>query len=302
MQGRPGCLLPGARALILLMLLAGCASPEPAASPGAALDEAAGQVSVQATATTGVIRGIVVDEAVRPLAGATVYLQDGPNATTNDAGTFGFDGLKPGAYFLTIDRAGYTQAKQSAQVLAGEAQPAVLRIQLKSIPAAAPYVEAYQTRLIVGFHACTDATGCLSIGGFVDNPAGIYGNGARYTLVLLNPNATVVQTEVRWEPTTPAAETGSVTCVASTTYDRADQQQRTGPSAVVVRLEATGVDEGKPVVADRAGCQWFPAPGSLPVGASYAQALDAYTHVFYNFRPRDDWQFGRDGDHPVPGG
>ena len=30
------------------------------------------------------------------------------------------------------------------------------------------------------------------------------------------------------------------------------------------------------------------------------QAVEIYVHVFYNFVPREDWQFGRDGDHPLP--
>lgn len=33
---------------------------------------------------------------------------------------------------------------------------------------------------------------------------------------------------------------------------------------------------------------------------AYDQPVQVYVHAFYNFVPRADWQFGRDGEYPVP--
>src|SRR5688572_21410353 len=96
------------RLLPLLLLaataLAGCsgdASPkdrEPAV-PDGAFDG----LNVKPTDETGIVRGVVVDEAIAPLEAAKVTLQ-GPGGSqeteTNALGAFGFDGLEPGTYFV----------------------------------------------------------------------------------------------------------------------------------------------------------------------------------------------------------
>src|SRR5687768_3515881 len=104
------CLLAGA-------VLAGCSggSDPPAAEPE---DAAFEQLALQATATTGVLRGVVVDEAIRPVSGATVTLSGtGTGTTTTNAeGLFGFASLAPGPYFVQVEKPGFTSAQSSTEV------------------------------------------------------------------------------------------------------------------------------------------------------------------------------------------
>ena len=289
----------------LLLAVSGCSDP-PASGAGAAqaaaLDEAASQVAVEATKTTGIIRGVVVDDAVRPLSGASVVLQDGHNATTGADGAFGFEGLAPGLHFLVASRIGYAETQQSTIVEAGVADPPIVRIQLQAVDLGTPYVEAYQTTFVSDMALCIDPSSdsCFSASGSSDNPAGIFGDVATSVNVELFPNATVAQTETHWDPTQPSATVGRATCSARLGFESVDQRSTAGESPLVARVNATGTIEDQPAVADSANCDWRPSPGPFPFGAAYGQILEATTHVFYHFVPREDWVFGRDGEYPVP--
>lgn len=84
------------------MLVAGLVVPLAGCSQGGSPDEAdvnLPDLGLEATATTGLIRGVVVDEAIRPIEGAKISLQAGSasqETTTTPEGAFGFDGLEPG--------------------------------------------------------------------------------------------------------------------------------------------------------------------------------------------------------------
>ena len=118
--------------LLLVPLLAGCA------------DEAAPEVDdfaqnldqeLQATEDTGIIRGVVVDFAIVPVADATVTLTGLDRSTqTNEAGAFGFDGLEPGTYFLEISKLGYNSTQASTDVEAGTDTPPVVKVRLEAAP------------------------------------------------------------------------------------------------------------------------------------------------------------------------
>src|SRR5690348_1474885 len=114
--------------LLLAGLLAGCASNPPtstATGPQPTFDE----LGLEATSSTGVIRGLVVDDAIRPVPGVKVSVNSQPPAetTTTDQGTFGFDGLAPGTYFLQVSKPGYIAGQQSVDVVAGVAEPPIAK-------------------------------------------------------------------------------------------------------------------------------------------------------------------------------
>jgi hypothetical protein len=139
-------------ALLFAALLAGCAgngSPQGTSATEPTFDD----LDLDATATTGVIRGIVVDDAIRPVAGAKVTLKgDAPRETTStEAGTFGFDSLAPGPYFLTVSKPGFSEAQASAEVVAGVAEPPIVKVLLNVDAANLPYFEAY---VFSGFIEC----------------------------------------------------------------------------------------------------------------------------------------------------
>jgi hypothetical protein len=115
-------------AVMLMSLgLAGCAAGGDGSEE--ADDLAVSDLGLEATATTGIIRGVVVDEAIRPLPGVRVTLVvEGETKQTesNDAGAFGFDSLPPGTYFLKAERFGFESIQQAAEVKAGDSQPRAL--------------------------------------------------------------------------------------------------------------------------------------------------------------------------------
>lgn len=293
-DGRHMLLAPRVVVAFACLLIAGCAGAPLQTDDGQFSDS--DEVDVTATETTGVIRGVVMDEALRPLQGATVTLQGGESTTTGEAGTFGFDGVEPGVSFVSISRRGYADTQQSVDVAAGVDEPPFVRILLRAIDVGTPYIDAFATKLLVGLRACVG--GCGLGPAQTDNPGGLFGNGSRSVNVALSPNATIGQTEAHWDATTPLAENGVLPCSSriGETQETVDYQANDGPTPLVTAVAASKDD----LVGDTLGCSWLPQPGDIPVGLSYAQTVDTYTHVFYHFQPNAGWQFGRDGEHPVP--
>src|ERR1041385_538006 len=114
---RPGLVA----ALLVLVLLAGCSgSPHKKASNDPADQANFDQLGLHATDKTGVIRGVVFDEAIKPVANATVNLTAGTTAAgvthTGADGAFGFSDLEPGTYFLHANKTGFIEVQQSAEV------------------------------------------------------------------------------------------------------------------------------------------------------------------------------------------
>lgn len=106
--------------LVAGLVLAGCSDGPKAKDDGvlSALED----VEVDTTATTGAIRGVVVDDAIRPLAGVNVTLAPGDLTTlTDDAGQFVFEGLPPAVYFVAVHAFGYADSQSSVDVVAGAA-------------------------------------------------------------------------------------------------------------------------------------------------------------------------------------
>lgn len=140
-------------AVVLCLAVAGCATKSPKASdePEANFD----QLDLKATETTGIIRGVIVDAAVRPVAEASINLTgEGAGRVTKSAldGAFGFDGLQPGTYFLTVSKKGHIAAQTSAEVVAGVSDPPIVKVLLDVDPASRPQVELYH---LDGFIACS---------------------------------------------------------------------------------------------------------------------------------------------------
>lgn len=94
------------------------------------------------SATTGAIAGVVVDEAIRPIAGAFVTLQaTQANATTDDNGVFRFTDLQPAFYAFQVTAAGFLPIQGSADVLANTVTPA--KVQLIQDLSPQPYHQTY---------------------------------------------------------------------------------------------------------------------------------------------------------------
>jgi hypothetical protein len=136
------------RAAILLLasalLLAGCSGSRTAGDAGPAAD-------------AGVLRGLVVDDAVRPLAGVSVAArgQGGEwNATTGADGLFRIAGLPPGAYLVSASKLYHIGSEQAVDVRADAGpggEPPLVRFQLAFEARSVPFAALYKYE---GFHEC----------------------------------------------------------------------------------------------------------------------------------------------------
>lgn len=337
------------RPLVVLLLaalpavaLAGCAGGggdgDGAADPAKDVDF--GDLDLQATDTTGIIRGVVVDLAVRPVAGVAVELRGAgePTRTTSNAeGAFGFDALPPGDYFLTASKPGYIEAQQSTQVVAGVEEPPIVKILIEADPTTQPYVEAY---VFAGFIECSVRGMVIAYQCGVTDVDVVH---EEYELAMA-PESIV--SEMIWASTQAAGDelSLSIRCLPgdSDPAEKCPEGQRgivrsEGKSPQVARINRTlaeqwalgvnpliidlfafgrsdldaynesTVDEAQKPVTGEDCLDWngvvFPDGTCVRAtgpGLILNQKVDVYTHVFYGYAPPEDWQFSVDGDPPAP--
>lgn len=305
-------------------LVAGCAAQE-----GPAQD-----ATPQATATTGILHGIVVDEAIRPLSNASVRLNlaDGSElATSSDAdGGWAFGDLPAGAYFLRTSKLGFFTSQVSANVTAGVPDPERVRIVLLVDPVNLPAVDAYA---FDGFLQCSvtlvAARAALcnpsqAAGPLCTLPVNVCTAGPenltddRFLAIhdISRPGLAFLQSEMQW---TPGSGLGENLKAIPGSRDPAtgeinDFRPFEGPSPLVMPMDgdvanALFLGNGKEYTlrvfsgyVDGTAPPCLPSPAGCQwgVGLAFNQRFTILTHAFYGFTPPADWQFGRDGLPPVP--
>lgn len=194
----------------LAVLLAGCSGgpgPAPATGdggPGPGPDEV----------PPGGIAGVVVDEAVRPIAGATVELTDlGRTTETDEGGVFVFEDVPAGSHFLRASHPLFDSVQQAIEVAEGEEAPTA-RIQLTRVIFAQPYaaIQKFDGYVVcsIGFFVyaseeCGEGVGvpcevpelgCSRVGGQGNNHA-------QWDFYLDGPFIATLVVEMTWEPTSP---------------------------------------------------------------------------------------------------
>jgi hypothetical protein len=299
-----------ALAALLASLLAGCASTDDPSGPSAS-EPTFDDLDLQATSSTGVIRGVVVDDAIRPVPGATVRLTgDAPQeTTTTESGTFGFDSLAPGTYFLEVSKPGFFSGQQSADVVAGIADPAIVKVLLAVDTASLPYVEAY---VFDGYIECMtpNVALCGLVNGLVEiagGPANVTADSSqvRYPLAKA-PSWT--QTEMVWSST--QALGGSMTVMYSYHNGCDDATglycdlEAAGPSPLLLvatpdDITRIGLGAEEPDLYIRTFTD--SAVEGAPVGSAgltLEQSFQYYTHIFYGYQPPAGWRFS--SGEPVP--
>lgn len=292
----------------LLLALAGCAGQAPAETP----DDFALDGDLEATATTGVIRGVVVDEAVVPVAGATVAIAAlGRETTVDEGGAFGFGAVEPGNHFLTVAKLGYQTQQASVVVEAGVDQPPVLRVQLVRDPATTPYVTAYQ---FTGFMKCS--LSYIALCGVAPDETG---DSFLAEFEVTAPPAWV-NMEAVWEGTQPTGDQMNLNMGATPAGPDTTCCTAQGPSPLLAQANKTvlaeyGVGAGENLIGrmfawEMEGTGIDDHTGQcVPVvlttycqgpGAAIDQEFELFVHAFFHYAPPEDWRFTSDPDVPRP--
>lgn len=296
---------------VLLTFLAGCAQ-DPADDAGS--DSFVPEEEFEdytATETTGVIRGVVIDDAIRPVEGALITLNLGPdgarNATSSDSGAFGFADLEPGTYFMQVSKAGYNAVQASADVVAGDDEPALVKVLLSVNPDERPYFSVINWNGYIECSFRVAVPGVTSVG--VNACNGVGNQDVNFPLAPMDAIPTFVQAELIWENTQPTGSglsfvVGPPDC-RDVKYNRAD-----GESPLVIRMNQTEIladseaaeDDG--FLPESGICyrafSYVSAQSAGALGLVTSQQFDAFYHVFYNMMPPEGWQFSIDGDPEQP--
>lgn len=308
-----------AAALLFMASLAGCSS-------GSDVQGDADQPQLTATATTGVIRGVVVDEAIRPLAGVAIEIaQAGSSARTaaTDAnGFFGFDELAPGGYFVTAKKAGYLTMQQSVEVVAGVDEPPIVKIQLGLQLGELAFYTAIK---IEGFMECavTGANLCFILNYY---PCfALQSAGQACTGNLTNDNSFFVldshfngynrvpdwtQAEMTWESTQSVFTylTLRIDIMSEAPFIDFSNSTASGPTPLMASFNQSIAEEYELGVGAAFALEAF--SGGSPVlceiddllciaEATVEQRITYFVHTFYGYLPPPDWRFTTDGTVPA---
>lgn len=299
---------------VLAIVLAGCLG----GGDGPAEPEAA---------TTGVLHGVVVDQAIRPLAGAnvTVGLPDGTQRSdqTDLDGRWAFPGMQPGTYLVETALAGYFTERTPANVTVGEADPLGVRVVLEVNHTILAAIDAY---VFDGYLQCSATAVAVRQACDLDEALGPVCGGLpcgdlsedQFMAVhgIGRAGMAFIQSELQWDPSSDLGESLRAVPGARDPESGAvqDFEGVEGPAPLIVQLSgevatALGIGTGKDYAVrvfssyrDGTAPPCLPAPAGCPwgVGVAYQQRFSMVTHVFYGFVPPEGWQFGRDGLPPLP--
>ncbi|MEA3137631.1 MAG: Carboxypeptidase regulatory-like domain [Thermoplasmata archaeon] len=188
--------MPARRALallaVLLAALAGCAGG--AGGDGAPASPLDGLDDVEpAQEGKGAVAGVVVDESIRPIAGASVSMAGAVVAETDEGGIFILDALEPGLAIFAVTAPGFLPVQTSADVQPGATSQ--VRVQMPRDTRPVPYKVTYRHD---GF---IEAWGGYAQY-YVENiqPSGTCDCRLYFTP---EPNATTIVYEAYWEANTP---------------------------------------------------------------------------------------------------
>lgn len=283
-------------ALLVGTLLAGCAG---GGGGSEASDPAFDELDLQATATTGIIRGVVVDEAIRPIADARVVLRTEParEAVTGGDGLFGFDGLEAGAYFMTVERRGYFPVQQSAEVIAGVEEPPIVKVLLKVDAARTPF---WQALVFDGYIECT--TSVLVLCGAPAILTGQNFTNDRFAWdQYFSDNATHLQAEMVWESTQALSPELYFEMEAlNDDCEDADEgndigfflNNTRGPSPIYSTVNETQIKEWSIGTVCPIWMSIFSGGvAGTPAGFTVQQRFTMYFHTFHFYAPPAGWRF-----------
>lgn len=281
-------------AALLAVLFSGCAAQSPETVP---TEELVAFEDLTVSDSKGLIRGIVISETITPIEGATVELRLGTamQKVSDAQGAFVFTELEPGDYFLTVSKAGYFPVQSSAVVVAGVAEPPIVKVQLLIDAASQPYTELLQWGAFLQCGAAIPMVGSL-------NPCALTGSDNVHDFPFGSSRIPdFAQAEAVWTGTQPlgnylsfgfydpdslasnwkSVNTGSPAVVNATTEEIVDALDEEAEQLIVRLFPGTGPDGTNPTVV-------------------VEQRYDVYVTYFYGFAPRAGWVFAADGYCATP--
>lgn len=298
------------------LLLSGCATKTPTATTAAD--------TTTRIANPSTVHGVVVDGAIRPLAGALVSLRDGEatRATNTSAdGRFQFASVTLGAHALKVQLKGFQDAQITFEVDSAVATAEQRIILAPDASFKKPYVQQYKFQGLIECGGVVDipppAPGGYAALAACDLPNEVTGQKLTddkfMTLESVDGGAPAwVQCEVVWESTSPLGNSflvymdelnrtgaGSGGKGSATSAKFTELTNAHGTSPLVAHLSGKEVDRlGRGFDLQVRVFPWYEDP--KPIGVTYEQAFTVYTDIFYGFTPPDGWTLGKDGAVPVP--
>ena len=291
--------------LLVTVLLSGCSGGGDGEPPGAGLPS-----GLEVDSVTGALHGVVVDQAIRPVAGATVAIS-GPNertAETGEDGSFAFGRLPPGTYLVQASHPIFAPAQTTAQVEAGDAEPPAVRVLLERLFAQEPFSEVikFDGFIQCGYDAAVLTSQCVNdyttivVGGGVANDLRTLVDNRGY-VTAVGPGWQVMVYELVWEPTAQGTSQEMFFLVSFFNRTASDHYGRaTGESPVALRLHVGETHESQAGAEEQVPAEGRPdlyvfagisAGGGLPVGAGVSQSFTFFQHNFYYGLPPEGWSF-----------
>jgi hypothetical protein len=294
-------------AMLVLVSLAGCADEKVAAEPTAL----AADGELQATSTTGVIRGVVVDTAISPIAGVTIKIvNQEKEAVTLEDGSFGFQDMEPGTYFLTAKAQGYSKVQSTATVVAGVDKPPLVRIALERLPSEDPFyqVTTYKANLRCGFAIPSNPAGIGAFGcSLVRGTEDVVGENNAEVLEWTEMGVPdFLQVDMYWKSTQPAGDSLILDIAhCCDNGDVATNSSTFGPSPLHAwaTLDEIMAHDGGAIAEDGIEIRVFPSgneqirnEAGQRVGVIVEQNVEWFTSQFWNSAPPEGWNFIDDGE------
>ncbi|MFA5943485.1 MAG: carboxypeptidase-like regulatory domain-containing protein [Candidatus Thermoplasmatota archaeon] len=284
--------------VLLGSLLAGCAG----AADGTA------ELGTEVPPGLAVVRGVVVDAAIRPVADVEVTLTGGglnKTAKTDGQGVFSFE-VPPGNYLLRADHFAYREVTVSVSVVEGEESTA--KILLERLFTQEAY---HETLKFDGFIQCGySITGVMSslcvndythfVGPYTC-PECEHLFDRRSTNFAVGAGWQTMVFEMTWDPT--AQGTSDRMRLTISHFPRSASHWYCGGAdadPVLVRMEV-GVEcedqQDEPTMVPPEGLPNMhlfaatSAPDGQPASAAFSQSFTVFTNLFYYGKPPEDWSF-----------
>jgi hypothetical protein len=304
-------------ALLFSLVLSGCASSAgPDAGDGSSQEDF-DDLDLDATSTTGIVRGLVVDDRIVPIPDAAVALRapDGEQTATTDAqGRFGFDDLPAGTYFISASKLNYESVQTAVEVVAGEDDPAPVRVLLTRLFSVEPFsfTTKFEGFIQCGYEAIIITSLCLNdyetilVPDIPPTLKEVFDN--RGYVSALDGNWSTLVFELTWEPTAQGTSEEMFLLVSYWNRTASDWYGQEGgePPVVMLRFEA-GEDhasssgdvipeEGLPDLYAYGGIQGSHCVVGC-VGLGFSQDFTIFQTNFFYGKPPEGWSFVA-GDQP----